>query len=73
MPKPALREATDSVVKLRRDEPLRHLMRKNACKIGREMVCSRVAQLYAKSFGRRDKTTVWRGLRRGFFRTNSLE
>jgi hypothetical protein len=32
------------------DEPLRHSMRKNAYKLGRDMVWSRVAQLYAKSF-----------------------
>src|SRR6266567_2060781 len=41
-----------AVVELLRDEPLRHLMRKNAYKLGREMVWSRVAQLYAKSFER---------------------
>jgi len=35
---------------LLRDEPLRHSMRKNAYKLGRDMVWSRVAQLYAKSF-----------------------
>ena len=39
-----------AVVELLRDEPLRHSMRKNAYKLGREMVWSRVAQLYAKSF-----------------------
>ena len=39
-----------AVVELLRDEPLRHLMRKNAYKLGREMVWSRVAQLYVKSF-----------------------
>jgi regulator of nucleoside diphosphate kinase len=37
-------------VELLRDEPLRHLMRKNAYKLGRGRVWSRVAQLYAKSF-----------------------
>src|SRR6185295_580339 len=35
---------------LLRDETLRHSMRKNAYKLGREMIWSRVAQLYAKSF-----------------------
>jgi len=39
-----------AVVELLRDEPLRHTMRKNAYKLGRDMVWSRVAQLYAKSF-----------------------
>jgi len=39
-----------AVIELLRDEPLRHLMRKNAYKLGREMVWGRVAQLYAKSF-----------------------
>jgi glycosyltransferase involved in cell wall biosynthesis len=39
-----------AVVELLRDEPLRHLMRKNAYKLGRDMVWSRVAQLYVKSF-----------------------
>ena len=39
-----------AVVELLRDEPLRHSMRKNAYKLGREMVWGRVAQLYAKSF-----------------------
>ena len=43
-----------AVVELLRDEPLRHLMRKNAYKLGREMVWSRVAQLYARSFGLTD-------------------
>jgi len=32
------------------DEPLRHSMRKNAYKLGRDMIWSRVAQLYIKSF-----------------------
>ncbi len=40
-----------AVVELLRDEPLRHTMRKNAYKLGRDMVWSRVAQLYVKSFG----------------------
>jgi glycosyltransferase involved in cell wall biosynthesis len=39
-----------AVVELLRDESLRHSMRKNAYKLGRDMVWSRVAQLYAKSF-----------------------
>jgi glycosyltransferase involved in cell wall biosynthesis len=41
---------TAAVVALLRDEPLRHTMRKNAYRLGRDMVWSRVAQLYAKSF-----------------------
>lgn len=41
-----------AVVELLRDEPLRHTMRKNAYKMGRDMVWSRVAQLYATSFER---------------------
>jgi len=40
----------EAVVDLLRDEPLRHAMRKNAYKLGREMVWGRVARLYAKSF-----------------------
>ena len=39
-----------AVVELLRDEPLRHTMRKNAYKLGRQMVWSRVAQLYVESF-----------------------
>ena len=39
-----------AVVALLRDESLRHSMRKNAYKLGRDMVWSRVARLYAKSF-----------------------
>jgi len=51
-----------AVVALLRDEPLRHLMRKNAYKLGRDMVWSRVAQLYAKSFeqARQDHSFVGR-------------
>jgi glycosyltransferase involved in cell wall biosynthesis len=51
-----------AVVELLRDEPLRHLMRKNAYKLGRDMVWSRVAQLYAKSFeqARQDHSFVGR-------------
>ncbi len=50
------------VMELLRDEPLRHSMRKNAYKLGREMVWSRVAQLYAKSFeqARQDHNFVGR-------------
>lgn len=39
-----------AVVELLRDEPLRHTMRKNAYRLGRDMVWSRVAQLYGNSF-----------------------
>jgi hypothetical protein len=39
-----------AVLELLRDEPLRHAMRKNAYKLGRDMIWSRVARLYAKSF-----------------------
>jgi glycosyltransferase involved in cell wall biosynthesis len=51
-----------AVVELLRDEPLRHSMRKNAYKLGREMVWSRVAQLYMKSFeqARQDHSFVGR-------------
>ena len=51
-----------AVVELLRDEPLRHSMRKNAYKLGREIVLSRVAQLYAKSFeqARHDHSFVGR-------------
>ena len=51
-----------AVVELLRDEPLRHSMRKNAYKLGREMVWSRVAQLYGKSFeqARHDHSFVGR-------------
>ncbi|HVU08976.1 MAG TPA: glycosyltransferase family 4 protein [Verrucomicrobiae bacterium] len=51
-----------AVVDLLRDEPLRHSMRKNAYKLGREMIWSRVAQLYAKSFeqARQDHSFVGR-------------
>src|SRR5580692_6847790 len=53
---------TAAVTELLRDEPLRHLMRKNAYKLGREMIWSRVAQLYAKSLeqARRDHSFVGR-------------
>jgi glycosyltransferase involved in cell wall biosynthesis len=51
-----------TVVELLHDEPLRHSMRKHAYKLGREMVWSRVAQLYAKSFeqARQDHSFVGR-------------
>jgi glycosyltransferase involved in cell wall biosynthesis len=39
-----------AVIDLLNDEPLRHSMRKNAYQMGRDMVWSRVAQLYMKSF-----------------------
>jgi glycosyltransferase involved in cell wall biosynthesis len=39
-----------AVIELLHDDPLRHLMRKNAYRLGRDMVWSRVAQLYMKSF-----------------------
>ncbi|HAV63059.1 MAG TPA: glycosyl transferase family 1 [Verrucomicrobiales bacterium] len=50
----------NAVVALLRDEPLRHSMRKNAYKLGRDMVWSRVAQLYENSFeqARRDHSFV---------------
>jgi glycosyltransferase involved in cell wall biosynthesis len=53
---------TTAVVELLRDEPLRHTMRKNAYKLGRDMVWSRVAQLYAKSFdqARQDHSFIGR-------------
>src|SRR5271154_1910789 len=51
-----------AVVELLSNEPLRHSMRKNAYKLGREMIWSRVAQLYAKSFeqARKDHSFVGR-------------
>jgi glycosyltransferase involved in cell wall biosynthesis len=51
-----------AVVELLRDEPLRHSMRKNAYKVGRDMVWSRVAQLYVQSFeqARHDHSFVGR-------------
>jgi glycosyltransferase involved in cell wall biosynthesis len=53
-----------AVVALLRDDPLRHSMRKNAYKLGRDMVWSRVAQLYVKSFeqARHDHSFVGRKL-----------
>jgi hypothetical protein len=51
-----------AVIELLRDEPLRHTMRKNAYRLGRDMVWSRVAQLYMKSFeqARHDHSFVGR-------------
>jgi len=51
-----------AVVELLRDEALRHSMRKNAYKLGRDMVWNRVAQLYVKSFeqARHDHSFVGR-------------
>jgi hypothetical protein len=51
-----------AVVDLLRDETLRHSMRKNAYRIGREMVWSRVARQYMKSFeqARHDHSFVGR-------------
>jgi glycosyltransferase involved in cell wall biosynthesis len=51
-----------AVVELLRDEPLRHSMRKNAYLLGREMVWSRVAQFYVKSFeqARQDHSFIGR-------------
>jgi glycosyltransferase involved in cell wall biosynthesis len=51
-----------AVVELLRNEPLRHSMRKNAYKLGRDMIWSCVAQLYAKSFeqARQDHSFVGR-------------
>jgi glycosyltransferase involved in cell wall biosynthesis len=53
---------TVAVTALLRDEPLRHSMRKHAYKLGREMIWSRVAQIYEKSFeqARRDHSFVGR-------------
>src|SRR3954468_7534152 len=39
-----------AVQELLKDEPLRHAMRKNAYRLGREMVWNRVAELYVQSF-----------------------
>ncbi|MBC8095298.1 MAG: glycosyltransferase [Akkermansiaceae bacterium] len=51
-----------AVAELLRDETFRHSLRKNAFKLGRDMVWSRVAQLYAKSFAkaRQDHSFVGR-------------
>jgi glycosyltransferase involved in cell wall biosynthesis len=52
----------DAVLELLRDDALRHSMRKNAYRLGRDMVWSRVAQLYVKSFeqARQDHSFVGR-------------
>src|SRR6185436_519629 len=49
-----------AVVELLRDDPLRHSMRKNAYKLGRDMVWSSVAQRYVQSFeqARRDHSFI---------------
>ena len=51
-----------AVLELLRDDALRHSMRKNAYRLGRDMVWSRVAQLYVKSFeqARQDHSFVGR-------------
>ncbi len=51
-----------AAIELLRDETLRHSMRKNAYKLGRDMVWSRVAQSYVKSFqqARQDHSFVGR-------------
>jgi glycosyltransferase involved in cell wall biosynthesis len=53
---------SSAVVALLRDDALRHSMRKNAYILGRDMVWSRVAQLYARSFeqARQDHSFVGR-------------
>lgn len=50
----------NAAIALLRDEPARHALRRNAYKLGREMVWSRVAQLYVNSFeqARRDHSFV---------------
>jgi glycosyltransferase involved in cell wall biosynthesis len=56
------RAIASAVIDLLHDEPLRHSMRKNAYKLGRDMVWSRVAQHYVKSFeqARQDHSFVGR-------------
>lgn len=51
-----------AVLELLRDEPLRHSMRKQAFLLGREMIWSKVAQLYMQSFeqARKDHSFVGR-------------
>lgn len=51
-----------AVIDLLRDEPLRHTLRKNAYRLGREMVWSRVAALYVQSFeqARKDHSFIGR-------------
>ncbi len=55
---------SSAVLELLRDDPLRHSIRKNAYKLGRDMVWSRVAKLYVKSFeqARHDHSFVGRKL-----------
>jgi len=56
------RAIATAVVELLRDEPLRHSMRKNAYKLGRDMIWSRVATRYIQSFeqARQDHSFVGR-------------
>ncbi|HEY0549554.1 MAG TPA: glycosyltransferase family 4 protein [Verrucomicrobiae bacterium] len=61
----AFRDSTaiaTAVIELLRDESLRYSMRKNAYRLGRDMVWSRVAQLYVKSFeqARQDHSSAGR-------------
>lgn len=51
-----------AVRELLRDDPLRHTMRRNAYRLGRDMIWSRVAQLYVTSFeqARQDHSFVGR-------------
>src|SRR5512137_1459032 len=59
------------VIGLLRDEPRRHALRKNAYKLGREMVWSNVATLYLRSF---DLARLERAvLSRKTFATNTLD
>ena len=51
------RRIAREVIGLLRDDNRRHAMRKNAYKIGREMIWSNVAQTYMRSFERRG----WKG------------
>src|SRR5579883_783204 len=61
----------NEVIGLLRDEPRRHALRKNAYKLGREMVWSNVATLYLRSF---DLARLERaGLSRKTFATKTLD
>lgn len=60
---------SDAVVQLLHDEPLRHLMRKNAYKAGREMVWSQVAQLYVQSFKQSQQDHSFVGRRSSLIKT----
>ena len=53
-----------AVLELLHDEPLRHFMRKNAYRLGREMIWSHVAKLYLQSFeqARHDHSFIGRKL-----------